>query len=82
MWLVGVTLKYKYVKEMNLIRLATRLVPYKPLLSFYELCTYSTISDKTGHFSNKDGCDVHLSRHCREELVWATHHYRQMVLVY
>ena len=35
-------------------------------------CTTHTVSNEMEHFRYKGGCGIHMSRHLKEELAWAT----------
>ena len=54
----------------------SKLALYNPLLCLYSLLKQPYISNKTKHFSYKGRCGVrgvHISRHLKEELAWATY---------
>ena len=60
----------------------SKLALYNPLLCLYSLLKQPYISNKTKHFSYKGRCGVrgvHISRHLKEELAWAT--YKRLLFI-
>ena len=75
----GLRIEARHRNQTNKSKLAL----YKPLLRLYSHLKQPPISNKTKHFGYKGGCGVcvgvHVSRHLKEELAWATYRWLQVL---
>ena len=74
----GLRIEARHRNQANKSKLAL----YKPLLCLYSHLKQPYISNRTKRLSYKGGrgmLDVHVSRHLKEELAWAT--YKQLRVI-